>query len=273
MNHILADYLIVLIILLIGILILFKCCLTSPMMINFLINRHFSLRSNSPDLHNRSILEYPDRVLVNADTEFSISETQGVFVEENLSVSSRLALGFSNRLGMGSLNQIINSREYQTYLTDFTLIGLAKNIPIRYKINNKLRWPVFNVKIIETDKLSILQTDKDIDIEPNDALDIKLLDSDQLITHEGGSKPDNTSSWNYNEIENFSCVICFLGCSRNEPDVSDIKNRHIICKTWCGHLYHKECLGKWLLKCSNKNLICPMCRNGLILDLQNKVSK
>lgn len=273
MNHILADYLIVIIILLIVILILLKCCITSPMMINFLINRHFSLRSTSPDLHNRSILEYPDRVLVNADSEFSISETQGVFVEENLSLSSRLALGVNNRLGLGSLNQIINSREYQAYLTEFTLIGLAKNIPVRYKINNKLRWPVFNVKIIEIDKFSILETHKDIDIEPNDALDIKLLDSDQLITQEGGSKPDITSSWNYNDIENFSCVICFQGCSTDHEDISDIKNRHIICKTWCGHLYHKECLETWLVKCSNKNLICPMCRSDLILDFQNKLSK
>ena len=48
-----------------------------------------------------------------------------------------------------------------------------------------------------------------------------------------------------NEFDNFECFIC----------IDEFKENELLKQLKCGHIFHKECLGQWLLKNNN----CPIC--------------
>ncbi len=67
-----------------------------------------------------------------------------------------------------------------------------------------------------------------------------LLPSTEIILKDGGID------------ENFDECICYE-CSK-QPIVS----------LQCGHIYHKECISKWIEKCEAVGPTCPQCRHSMI---------
>lgn len=50
-----------------------------------------------------------------------------------------------------------------------------------------------------------------------------------------------------------SCAVC----------LSEIEEGNEIREIRCGHLFHKDCLDKWIKAGSRRNLTCPLCRCSL----------
>jgi hypothetical protein len=178
--------------------------------------------------------------------------------------------------GLNNSNEVIPNYTDLEHFTDWTICGITNSTPVRYKLNNKLNWDVFNIHFI---------TNLNHPIYTNNFNDIKLNLPQTKLNHRHIMEP-------------FSCIICYQGTDNLQLSFIDNENnskhpihndvligagssdseleihtttstKNIICMTWCGHYYHKTCLETWLLKCSNTNLLCPLCRNKLIVTSSN----
>ena len=83
---------------------------------------------------------------------------------------------------------------------------------------------------------------------------------------------DNGYLTNLNEIEKSrvprgfegvkTCIICMESFSFPNPN---LLINHLIVRTPCGHLFHKECLQRWMNM--DQNPTCPKCREPLIIGV------
>ncbi|WCJ31814.1 RING/U-box superfamily protein [Euphorbia peplus] len=54
--------------------------------------------------------------------------------------------------------------------------------------------------------------------------------------------------------ETKECAVCLCELSEDESIIRELK---------CEHMFHKECLDKWLLQCRSN---CPLCRSMVLPD-------
>jgi hypothetical protein len=75
------------------------------------------------------------------------------------------------------------------------------------------------------------------------------------------------------------CCICLDEIKIQEIKIQEIKIQEInrkldgsdyLTTSCCNHRIHKRCFVEWLFSKSNRNCICPMCRNN-VDDLQDKI--
>lgn len=64
-----------------------------------------------------------------------------------------------------------------------------------------------------------------------------------------------------NTVKNDLCVICM----RNFVSQTPQNNRAFVKRVKCMHVYHADCLNRWL----EKNTTCPMCRFPLFYHVSN----
>ena len=83
-----------------------------------------------------------------------------------------------------------------------------------------------------------------------DYLNMILSEDDVYIFNEVIVEiPINIPREIFSDNENAYCIICM------EP----ILKKNIVSKLQCGHIYHYDCLNKWVKKKKN----CPVCRTKL----------
>lgn len=79
---------------------------------------------------------------------------------------------------------------------------------------------------------------------------------DKIFSGENNNKENNNVKekiknipqifYQKNKFENFECSIC----------IDEFKDNELLKQLKCGHIFHRECLGQWLLNMNN----CPICK-------------
>ena len=67
------------------------------------------------------------------------------------------------------------------------------------------------------------------------------------------------TSWSYNLDKNQDCTICRQHLNSNSIYAQEKGETSIIVKGQCGHMFHHQCIDRWL----ETNKKCPLCRFDL----------